>query len=305
MLIRVSEPAPGVLAFYAGRNGQRFAQAPNWVDDGALSLGLASYALVVGADALVYDTGVSLAWGEFVHSELRQRGVERVRVILSHHHLDHVAGTHAFAGCEVIGNRRTAEHLTRARVAIERGELQGPPAISPLGLATRTFTDAETLRLGRGSRAVTVELIVLNIHSDDATVLWLPQQRLLLAGDTLEDTVTYVDEPQEFAAHLRDLQRLRALDPERILPNHGSPGRISAGGYPSALIDATREYIGYLQAAGANPAPDLRSLREVLGTLPSAAVLEYFSEYESVHARNLEAVRHAARAAPRAGQTGH
>jgi glyoxylase-like metal-dependent hydrolase (beta-lactamase superfamily II) len=61
----------------------------------------------------------------------------------------------------------------------------------------------------------------VNIHSDDATVLWLPDRRLLLCGDTMEDTVTYVDEPGQFDAHVRDLERLGELRPERILPAHG------------------------------------------------------------------------------------
>ena len=55
-------PAAGILAFYDGRvDGYRFAAEPNWVDDGALSLGIASYALVEGDEALIYDTHVSVA----------------------------------------------------------------------------------------------------------------------------------------------------------------------------------------------------------------------------------------------------
>lgn len=286
--IRVLEPAPGVLAFYAGRDGSRFAAEPNWVDEGAISLGIASYALVAGDNAIVYDTGISLAWGEFVLAELRRRGVARIRVVVSHHHLDHIAGTQAFDGCEVISNQRTAVLLAHHRVAIEAGELEGPPAISPLVLPTRTFTDRESLQVGHGTDAVSVELFALNIHSDDATVLWIPAQRLLLAGDTMEDTATFVDEPHQFNAHLRDLARLRALDPLRILPNHGSPDLIAAGGYPPALIDATEEYIRYLRDTDVRAAP--RSLHDVLTTLPSGRALRYFPAYESIHRHNLHVV---------------
>ncbi len=45
--MRVLEPGPGILAFYDGRvEGYRFDPKPNWVDDGALALGLAVYAIV-------------------------------------------------------------------------------------------------------------------------------------------------------------------------------------------------------------------------------------------------------------------
>jgi hypothetical protein len=38
-------PAENIFAFYDGRiAGYRFAEGPNWVDDGALSLGISSYA---------------------------------------------------------------------------------------------------------------------------------------------------------------------------------------------------------------------------------------------------------------------
>ena len=58
---RVLRPAPGVLAFYDGRvEGYRWAEEENWVDEGALALGIASYAIVDGAEALVYDTHVSV-----------------------------------------------------------------------------------------------------------------------------------------------------------------------------------------------------------------------------------------------------
>jgi cyclase len=172
--IRLLEPAAGVLGFYAGRDGSRFAAEPNWVDEGAIGLGIASYALLAGDDALVYDSGISVEWGRLVRDELERRGARRLTVVLSHWHLDHVADTEVFGDCEVLANERTAAHLARRREAIEAGELEGPPAIAPLVLPTRTFAERETLRLGSGEEEVAVELLALDIHSDDATVLWLP-----------------------------------------------------------------------------------------------------------------------------------
>ena len=39
----------------------------------------------------------------------------------------------------------------------------------------------------------------------------------------MEDTVTYVDEPESFDTHLANLERLRGSAPSAILPNHGDP----------------------------------------------------------------------------------
>ena len=76
MHMRVLRPADGVLAFYDGRvEGYRFAEGPNWVDDGALSLGIASYAVIDGDEALVYDTHVSVEHAGFIRRLLEDEGV--------------------------------------------------------------------------------------------------------------------------------------------------------------------------------------------------------------------------------------
>ena len=206
----------------------------------------------------------------------------RFTVLLSHWHLDHVAGNAVFSDCEIIANERTAAHLAQHKQAIETGTYDGMPAIAPLILPTRTFSELE-LEIGD----VRLNLIEANIHSDDATVIWLAERRLLLAGDTMEDTVTYVVEPEGFAAHLADLDRLWALEPDRILPNHGDPGIIAAGGYGKSLVRATQQYIRALQRCADDPALREASLREVIAGPLQAGWINYFAPYEDVHRRNV------------------
>ena len=72
--LRVFESHPGLFAFYDGRvDGQRFMAGPNWVDDGALSLGIASYALLRGDHALVYDSHVSVPHALAVRAALEAK----------------------------------------------------------------------------------------------------------------------------------------------------------------------------------------------------------------------------------------
>ncbi|HSD23476.1 MAG TPA: MBL fold metallo-hydrolase [Solirubrobacterales bacterium] len=285
--LRVLRAADGVYAFYAGRvPGYRFAEGPNWVDDGAISLGVASYAVVAGPEAIVYDTHVSLEYGRQVRRVLESMGVREITVVLSHWHLDHVAGTEVFSDCEVIASTRTAEHLSTFKPAIERGELEGPPGIDPLILPTRTAEEQLELEVG----GTEVRLITTEIHSDDATLLWLPDERLLLCGDTMEDTVTYVDEPDRFDVHLANLSKLRQLDPGRILPNHGAPDLIAAGGYAPDLIEATSEYIRRLRRCRDEPKLRNLPLSELISDLIERGPLEYFEPYEDVHRENVEKV---------------
>jgi cyclase len=285
--MRILHPADGIVAFYDGRvDGYRFAADPNWVDDGALALGIASYAIVDGDEALIYDTHVSVEHARFVREALEAQGVKRFVVLLSHCHLDHVAGTAAFADCEVIATARTAEQLTAKRRAIEAGALSGPPGIDPLVLPTLTFDDRMRLDVGR----FRLEVIHVDIHSEDAAVIWLPTQRLLLAGDTLEDTVTFVADAGGLDRHLVDLERLWELDPDRILPNHGDPDVIAGGGYPRGFIRATQDYIRVLQRC--RDELDVRDapLAELVADSLDAGWITYFEPYETVHRANVEAV---------------
>jgi hypothetical protein len=80
--LRVFEPYAGIFAFYDGRiEGKRaYSSAPNWLDDGAYSLGTCTYAIVDGDSALVYDTHISTAHARMVRTMLTERGVRNFRV---------------------------------------------------------------------------------------------------------------------------------------------------------------------------------------------------------------------------------
>jgi cyclase len=285
--LRVLRPAPNIYAFYDGRvEGYRFAEGENWVDEGALSLGIASYAIVDGMHAVVYDTHISVEHAKFIRKALTEAGVKNFTIVLSHWHLDHVAGTEAFADCRIISNKRTLDHLTQRKAAIESGTSSGPPAINPLILPTQAFEGRMQLQVGN----LTIDLIEANIHSDDATVLWLASERVLLAGDTLEDTVTYVGEPENFDIHLADLDRLWALNPARILPNHGDPEIIALGGYEKTFIRANQQYIRMLKRCVSEP--DLRSkpLRDVITGPLEAGWVNLYAPYEAIHRQNIDVV---------------
>jgi cyclase len=285
--LRVLRPAPNIYAFYDGRvEGYRYAAGENWVDDGAFSLGIASYAIVDGEEALIYDTHVSVEHGAFIRKTLEGNGVKKFMVVLSHWHLDHVAGTAAFADCAIISNRRTADYLKKHRNAIENGTSSGPPAIKPLIMPTQTFEERMQMKVGK----TYVDLIEANIHSDDATVLWLGAERILLAGDTMEDTVTYVGEPENFDIHLKDLDRLWTLNPERILPNHGDPEIIALGGYEKTLIRANQQYIRMLKRCVGEPELRVKPLSEIINGPLEAGWVNLFEPYEAIHRQNVDVV---------------
>ncbi len=276
-----------LIAFYDGRApGRPPAADMSWVDDGALSLGIASYALVDGDRALVYDTHVSVEHAARIREAVERLGAREITVVLSHWHLDHIAGTEAFADCEIVAGARTAELMRTHRAAIESGTHAGPPAIKPLILPTRTLEGPSRMRVGR----LEVDLLPFEIHSADATVLHVPAEGILLAGDTVEDTVTYVAEPDRLRTHLDELARMDRVPFARLYPNHGSRERIAGGGYDHGLIAATRQYVEALLRHASEPRDADADLRAFVAGPLEAGWIAYFEPYERVHASNLETV---------------
>lgn len=282
--MRVFRPHPNIVAFYDGRIAgvRAHSPKPNWLDDGAFTLGCCSFAIVDGDEALVYDTQMSIAHARIIRRSLTDIGIKTMRVILSHWHVDHIAGNEVFADCEIIANRLTTKAMADNLGYLENND----PPIRPVVMPTTSFDGEARLMVG------SVEVIArhLDIHSHDGTVLLLPKSSVLLAGDTLEDTVTYVVEPEHLDRHLADLDRMASWAFERILPNHGSQEMIVSGGYGREFIAATKLYIQKLQRLADEPGlADLSFLDFAAESLATGGVA-YFEAYEPVHRHNAAAV---------------
>jgi glyoxylase-like metal-dependent hydrolase (beta-lactamase superfamily II) len=282
--LRILRPNGDVFAFYDGRiEGLRaWSDEPNWLDDGAYALGVCTYAIVSGEEALVYDTHISLEHARFIRRTLADHGIRRIRVVLSHWHRDHVAGNEVFADCEIIAHALTAAALANQRDSIENGR----PPIKPLVPPNSTYAGSLRLQVG----TIPVELRHVDIHSHDGTVLLLPETGLLFAGDALEDPVTYVAEPDRLVLHLADLQRISRWPIRRILPNHGDPGVIANGGYPPALVAATGRYVEKLVRCRNEPDLAAAPLREWIEADIAAGIVIPFPPYEEVHRQNVRKV---------------
>lgn len=282
--LRILQPYPGIFAYYDGRiAGKRlYSERPNWLDDGAYTLGTASYAIVDGDEALVYDTHISTAHARFIRQHLAGLGIGKITVVLSHWHADHVAGNEVFEDCEIIALELTARALEENRRRLETRD----PQIKPLIMPNRLFTTSLPLSIGRRS----VELHHFDIHSADGNVLWLADMGVLFAGDTLEDPISYLAEEDRLSVHIAELERMRTWPIRRILPNHGSAERIAAGGYLPELIDANKRYLERLTRDSEVLRSGQSLLKDFVSDDLAAGANEYYEAYEAVHRRNIVAM---------------
>lgn len=121
----------------------------------------------------------------------------------------------------------------RARRSLEIRAEEEPGTY--LVMPTRTFT--ETLRLD--DRAAPVEISFLGrANTDGDLVVWLPRQRVLIAGDIVVWPLPYM-----FSVYPEDnistLERVNAYDYALLVPGHGETQRDKA--YVARLIALVRE----------------------------------------------------------------
>jgi glyoxylase-like metal-dependent hydrolase (beta-lactamase superfamily II) len=83
------------------------------------------YAINSGKEAIVYDIFTSVAHAEFVRLYLEKLGARKFTAVLSHWHLDHIAGSAVFDDCDIIATSLTHDTLKRHTADIEAGTVWG------------------------------------------------------------------------------------------------------------------------------------------------------------------------------------
>lgn len=281
--LRTLQPYPGIFAYYDGRTGERFHSAdPNWLDDGAFTLGVSTYSIVSGNEALLYDAAITTDHAAFMLDHVQSLGATKITTVYSHFHNDHIAGAPALKNTTIVGQTETESTIRRNTDALAADD----PAIQAV-LPTTLYDQNMTMQIGNR----TVELHHFNIHTPDGTILFLPQEGLLFAGDTLEDTATFIADASSLPTHRQELQRMAQLPITKILPAHGSPDRIATGGYDPTFINATLRYIQAVDEPVPQPAAWNKSLSEVVASDVQAGNLIYFAQYENVHKSNVQSIQ--------------
>jgi glyoxylase-like metal-dependent hydrolase (beta-lactamase superfamily II) len=183
--------------------------------------------VIVGDDGvMVIDTQATPHMAEQVVERIREVTDKPVKfILLSHYHAVRVLGAAAYQADNVIASRLTYEMI------VERGQqdwesefvrfprlFEGHESIPGLTWPTIVFDDHITVDLG--NRKVEI-MHVGKGHTQGDTIAWLPEQRILYAGDLVEYGAT----PYTGDAHLTDwpdtLQRLRDMKPEKMVPGRG------------------------------------------------------------------------------------
>ena len=187
----------------------------------------ANAGIVIGADGvIVIDTLTSAKEGKRLLKDIRAVTRKPIRyVVTTHGHFDHSFGACVFTdlGATLVGHELDRDYLAQKGEAL----LKKPQAVgltpqdlagTRIALPSLTFTERMTIRLG----GETVELIHLTAsHSPGSTLVYLPRQKVLFAGDVLfTDFYPFMGEG-DIPGWVKTLDFVQDLDLTAIVPGHG------------------------------------------------------------------------------------
>ena len=224
--------------------------------------------IIIGDDVvLVADTQATPAMAADVIRRIREVTDKPIKyVVLTHYHAVRVLGASAYQPQHVLASQDTYELIVERGEADKASEIGRFPRLFrnvetvPAGLTwpTLTFQGKLTLWLGK----LEVQLLQLGRgHTKGDTVVWLPQDRVLLSGDLVEFDATPYAGDAYFQDWPQTLAKLAALQPLSLVPGRG-PALVGEAQVAQGL-EATRAFVSDLYAsvkAGAAAGKDLKTV---------------------------------------------
>ena len=159
-------------------------------------------------------------------------------LVNTHHHGDHHFGNGQFApSATIVAHEQARVEMAEAGLGLRHLWPDVEWGDTPLTLPTVTFRDTLTVHAGD----LRVELIHVGpAHTTNDVVVWIPQHRVLFAGDVVMSGTTPFCLMGSVEGALRAISRLRDLDPAVVVPGHGPVGG-------SELFDADEDYLRWVQ----------------------------------------------------------
>lgn len=229
------------------------------------------------AGVVVIDTGPSRRYGEALRQRIEQvTGKPLLRVLLTHHHPDHVLGNQAFSDVPIAALPGTT------RLLAEQGDGMAENMYRLVGdwmRGTEVVLPSEALEDGEleiGGRRL--RLLALRGHTGADLAILDERSGVLFAGDLLfyQRALTTPNSPG-LDVWLADLDRLEALPWKQIVPGHGPLAT------DAAPFMQMRDYLGWLDGVlrqGAEQGAEMNEL--IRAPIPERFAGVSLSRYELI-----------------------
>jgi glyoxylase-like metal-dependent hydrolase (beta-lactamase superfamily II) len=248
---------------------QEIAERVYVIPDGGVPL-VPNAGIVIGSRAtLVIDTGMGPRNGDTIRRHAEQlSGGRPLFLTITHFHPEHGYGAQAFAdGATIVYNREQLEDLrAKGQPYLEMFRTFGDSVAEQLEEVTLvephvTYEGPAAELLLGGSAAQLRTWGLAHTRSDQ--VVFLPEQRILFAGDLVEHRCFAIfpwfppdDTDVDGDRWIAVLEELERLEPATVVPGHGEVG-------DAGVIAAAREYLELLRAETRRLADEGASEEEV------------------------------------------
>jgi len=195
-------------------------------------------------EVMLVDAQLTKTSAERVLQEIRETKKPLSIIYITHEHADHFLGLEvfkdAYPGVRIMANSAVVERINKVyQEKIDKWKtILGPGATSHV-VAIEQF-DGDFITFGSSQIEV---LKNIQGDTDENTMLWIPGQRILIAGDVLFNGMhVYTAETDSKARGewLNSLQRIRELKPSVIIPGHSKVGATLDA---STAVDFTENYL--------------------------------------------------------------
>lgn len=238
--------------------------------------------IVTGDGVVVVNGGASYRLAKALHDEIKQITAQPVKLIINENGQGHamlgncywadlgvpiLAHEDAAAEFEQRGHEILASMKRYNREKAEGTRVQGP---------TETFTDKKIIEMGD----FRIEVVYFGLaHSPGDISVWLPEQKLVIAGDmAFHERMPPIFDDTDTAGWLESWEKFEALGAHYVIPGHGHPTNIAQ------VRRYTKDYLVFLRSK-------IRELIDRGGTLKDSYDIDqsayaHLDTYEQLAKRN-------------------
>ena len=255
---QVHEVADGIVAIVHGQ--------------GEVGVSNASF-VVEGDRAMVIDTMTFPEMTMGLVKEIARRGAHADVVLNTHHHIDHVGGNTLFDGVPVIAHPQSVQTLQQLGLPTTLYDRLMPQFRGRFDTLELSIPDPTLSRVvppcGGELHAFT------SAHTAADVAVWFPRSRVLIAGDLCFIGVTPLAANGLISGWIAALNALIALQPEVVVPGHGSPGTVED-------LVVLRDYFLAIERAGQAAVEHKLSLQSALALLDAGPVAEWIESGRNI-----------------------
>ena len=238
--------------------------------------------VVSDAGVLVIGSGPSVRVARALHAAIQKISTQPVKWVVNggtQNHYWHGNSYFKALGATVLASKeseRVMREMGAQQLDANKNLLKEKAEGTVLAYPTELIADQRNLKLGK----TTVQLLFVGpAHTPGDMAVWLPQQKILFAGDVVYTERMLAVIPIGNTKHwVLAFDKLMALKPATIVPGHGRPTTVEA-----ARRD-TRDYLSFLLV-------EAKRILDGGGSLQDAVEKVDQSRFRSLHNFDLLALR--------------